>query len=130
MVQNSAARLIAKLPKHCHITPVLKGLHWLPIKQRIDFKLLLITYKSLNNIGPDYLKELLIVNHQTRQLRSKTRGDLYQPAYKLQTCGKRAFAVNAPRLWNQLPPYIKKTESVQVFKKHLKTHLFNIAYPD
>ena len=53
-VQNSAARLIARRRKFDHITPVMKELHWLPVNQRIIYKigLLLIIYKALNGLAP------------------------------------------------------------------------------
>ena len=51
-ILNGAARLIYKLPKHSHITDTLKSLHWLPIKQRIEFKLILQVYKCLNGLAP------------------------------------------------------------------------------
>ena len=49
--QNHAARVITKWRKYNHITPVLVDLHWLPMKQRIDFKILLLTYKALNGLA-------------------------------------------------------------------------------
>ena len=58
-VQNSAARLIAYVGKSHHITPILVDLHWLPVKQRIDYKILLLTYCSLNSLAPVYLRDLL-----------------------------------------------------------------------
>ena len=58
--QNHAARVITKWRKYDHITPVLVDLHWLPVKQRIDFKILLLTYKALNGLAPAYMRELLI----------------------------------------------------------------------
>ena len=53
--QNSLARVITNTSKYQHITPTLKKLHWLPIKQRIDYKLCLLTYKTLTNQQPTYL---------------------------------------------------------------------------
>ena len=58
-VQNAAARLIYGLRKNEHITDTLNELHWLSIRFRIDYKIALITYKTLNGDGPEYLKELL-----------------------------------------------------------------------
>ena len=58
--QNHMARVIIKWCKYDHITPVLVDLHWLPVKQRIDFKILLLTYKALNELAPAYMRELLI----------------------------------------------------------------------
>ena len=55
-IQNSLARVITNTSKYQHITPTLKKLHWLPIKQRIDYKICLITYKTLTNQQPTYLQ--------------------------------------------------------------------------
>ena len=61
-VQNTCARLICNLPKFAHVTPLLTELHWLPIRQRIEFKMLMIVYKALNGQAPSYIIELLILN--------------------------------------------------------------------
>ena len=57
-VQNSAARLVNQCPRFCHITPVLRDLHWLPVSFRIEFKIMLITYKVLHDRAPIYIQEL------------------------------------------------------------------------
>ena len=61
-VQNSCARLVCNALKYCHITPLLIDLHWLPVRFRIDFKILLITYKILNGLAPLYLCQLIKTN--------------------------------------------------------------------
>jgi hypothetical protein len=58
-VQNTAARLISRKQKHEHITPVLVSLHWLPVQYQIKYKILLYTFKALNNLAPVYLQELV-----------------------------------------------------------------------
>ena len=57
-IQNTAARLVVRLKKCDHITPVLQKLHWLPVKSQINYKILLLTYKALNGLAPSYLSEL------------------------------------------------------------------------
>ena len=54
-VHNAAARLVTSTPRYCHITPILYELHWLPVKFRINFKLLLITFEALYGMGPNYI---------------------------------------------------------------------------
>ena len=76
MRQNHAARVITQWRKYDHITPVLVDLHWLPVKQRIDFKILLLTYKALNGLAPAYLREQLVPYSPTRTLRSKENHQL------------------------------------------------------
>ena len=58
-VQNAAGRLIFKQPRFCHITPVLSQLHWLPIEYRIEFKILLLTFKATHGMAPDYICKLI-----------------------------------------------------------------------
>ena len=114
-VQNNAARVVSGSKKYDHITPVLKDLHWLPIRKRIEFKILLLTFKCMQGCAPLYLRELLVKQANTRTLRSNTN---------LKRFGDRAFCAYAPRLWNELPDNIKAADSVQNFKKQLKTLLF------
>ena len=71
-VQNAAARLITLSRKHEHITPILLNLHWLPVNYRIIFKILLITYKALNDLAPTYVRDLLTPYTPPRQLRSSS----------------------------------------------------------
>ena len=127
-ILNSAAKLIVIAKKYDKVSPILKQLHWLPVKQRIEFKLLLQTYKAINDLGPRYLKELLTPHQPTRNLRSQDKMLLEVPRTNLITYGDRAFSVCAPKLWNSLPPHIKLSSSVDMFKRNLKTFLFSQAF--
>ena len=127
-VQNAAARLISFSRKHEHITPVLFNLHWLPIKYRIAFKILLITYKALNNQAPSYIRDLLTPYIPSRRLRSSTQDLLLIPRFNLKTYGARSYSVAAPTLWNTIPQDIRNSPSVSVFKNKLKTFLFKKVF--
>ena len=72
LVQNSLCRVVTRSSKYCHITPQLKKLHWLPIKYRIQFKIGLITYKTLNQGEPVYLRELIHPYTSSRNTRRST----------------------------------------------------------
>ena len=126
-VQNSAARLLIGSCKHEHITPVLRDLRWLPVHERILFKILLMTFKCLNQLAPSYLSDLLIHYRPLRALRSSDKELLVQPRCHLKTYGERAFSFIAPKLWNTLPMSIKRCKSVEPFKSTLKTYLFKIT---
>ena len=126
--QNTAARLVKRVKKHDHITPVLYDLHWLPIKQRVEYKLLLLCYKSLNGLAPQYLVDFLELYKPSRSLRSSGSHNLVVPKTSTKTYGDRAFVNAAPVLWNSLPLELKHAGSVDIFKNHLKTWLFNQAY--
>ena len=127
-VQNAAARVIARLRKHDHITPTLIELHWLPIDKRIEFKILLITFTALNNTAPIYISDLVEPYRPARPLRSSKLSRLKPVAFNLKNYGYRAFSVAAPQLWNAIPEDIKSSSSVEIFKSRLKTFLFKLSY--
>ena len=125
-LQNTAARLVTRTRKYDHITSVLRQLHWLPIQQRIVFKILLQTYRALHGMAPVYIRDLLIPYSPARNLRSSTdRLLLTIPRTKCRRYGDRAFSVSAPRLWNNLPYNIRNCATLATFKTKLKTHLFS-----
>ena len=104
-LQNAAARLITRTKKSDHITPVLINLHWLPIKHRVVFKLLLYTYKALHGLAPDYLANLSTFYKPVRTLRS-SGPTMSVPRSRTSTYGDRSFACVSPRPWNQVPDFI------------------------
>jgi len=128
LIQNSAARLLTKTKKREHITPVLITLHWLPVSFRIDFKVLLLTYKALNGTAPTYISDFLTSYQPTRALRSSGADLLTVPKVLHKTSGEAAFSYYAPKLWNTLPRHIKDAGSVNIFKKLLKTYLFEQVF--
>ena len=127
-VQNAAARIISGTRKYEHITPVLKKLHWLPVAKRIDFKVLLLAYKCIHGLAPDYLTELLEVQNAGKGLRSSKRVIFRVPVTHQVTYGDRAFCRAASSLWNNLPEDICNCTSVNMFKNKLKTYLFKNAF--
>ena len=127
-VQNSAARLLTGTKKYDHITPVLKKLHWLPVKSRIDYKILLLCFKALHDLAPKYLCDMIRKKKPGQELRPSSIRELEVPPSKTKTYGDRAFSYIAPTLWNSLPSNIRKIDKLQTFKSKLKTHLFEKAY--
>ena len=124
-LQNATARLVCRVKRSEHITPILYKLHWLPVYQRIKYKTLLLAFKCLHNLAPAYLCELIARYQPKRKLRSSALTLIDVQTAKLVTYGDRAFAVTAPSLWNQLPEHIRGEQSLDSFKSKLKTHLFN-----
>src|SRR4029434_2402386 len=106
LIQNVAAHTHTKTKKYEHISPVLASLHWLPVKSGIDFKVLLLTYKALNGLAPNYLKELVVPYWPPRSLHSQSAGLLVIPRISKSTIGGRAFSYRVPLLWNNLPASI------------------------
>ena len=94
-LQNSAARLVAKLRKREHISQVLHDLHWLPVRERIEFKILLLTFKALQGDCPPYINELVSTYTPQRTLRSSSQNLLQHQQFRTSYCS-RAFSVAAP----------------------------------
>ncbi len=126
--QNSAACVLTYTPSRSHMTPVLSKLHWLPVQSRIDSKVLILTYKAVHGLAPEYICSLITVSTPSRSLRSACSRTLYQPRCKLKTMGGRSFSCIAPRLWNYLPPSVRNAPSFDCFKKLLKPYLFSEAF--
>ena len=126
-LQNAAARLALDLSKFCHITPALRQHHWLPVDKRIQFKILLLTFKSIHGFSSPYISELINVKPKSSySLRSNNSTLLQCPQQKiLPTLGARNFSSAAPPLWNKLPAAIINAASLNEFKNMIKTFLFN-----
>ena len=123
LVQNTAARVVNLSRRRDHIKPILKSLHWLPVKERITVKLATTVFKVLSCSEPPYLRELLNDYNPTRRLRSSHKQLLTVPACHT-SIASRAFSVSAPVLWNSIDLDLKQSDSVASFKRNIKTRLF------
>ena len=123
-VQNAAARLVARKGKFEHISDILQSLHWLPVKSRIEFKLLVLVFKCFHGSAPGYLQELIQLYEPKRNLRSQSKNLLVKSRVNTKMFGDRAFQNIAPDLWNSLPQYLREIDNLDSFKTQLKTHLF------
>ena len=127
LVQNTPARVVTLTRKRDHIQPSLKRLHWLPIRQRVDFKFALLTYSIRYSGEPQHLNSLLMDYKPTRSLRSAEEHLLVVPRTTLSSTS-RAFCVPAPILWNNLPLDIRNSKTMSILRKLLKTYLYKQAY--
>src|ERR1051325_6189453 len=126
-VQNSLARVVAGANWRDHITPVLRELHWLPVARRIDYKLAILTYKIRLSHTPYYLAELIDEHVPVRVFRSSCAPPLATKSAS-SVLASRAFSNTAPNVWNSLPDGVRCAGSLEIFKRLLKTYLFNVAY--
>ena len=124
-LQNKAARLVYMTPKHTPTSPLIAklSLYWLRIPQIIQYKILTIVFNSIHKEVPQYINELLHTYESTYHLRSSKRTSLVIPK-TLKRAGYRSFSYIAPKLWNSLPPSLTNKASNPLFKKHLKSNLF------
>ena len=118
-LQNAAARLVLGKGKRYSATSALKKLHWLKVEARITFKVLLIVYKVLNGLCSNNLE----LQYKKFNGRAEDFPLLETPNFK-SSYGKRIFAYYGSRLWNALPVYVRSVQDVEMYKKNLKTILF------
>jgi hypothetical protein len=124
-IQNMAAKVVLRKRKRDSATKCLKQLHWLPVHLRINYKILVTVFKSLNNQAPQYLKDMLERPKMNSTTRSMNNPNLLAiPKTKCKIFADRSFSVAGPKLWNQLPVELRTTTSLDAFKNNLKTFLF------
>ena len=128
-IQNRAARLIFSLKRRDHITPYLEKLHWLPVSQRINFKMLTLMFQCLDDSAPRYLRDdiklqssMTTDRYALRSADDTTR--LFIPN-TTRCAGDQSFHVYGPVVRNKLPREIREAPTLSSFKKHLKTHLYS-----
>ena len=125
-IQNFAARLVLLAPRPHHSTPLLGKLHWLPISERINYKVACVCFNAMHGSGPAYLSELLHVYTPSRTLRSSSDTRML----RIQQCrrksrGFRAFSYFGPHIWDSLPQDLRHCSTLSSFKAKLKTFLFS-----
>ena len=128
IVQNIAARFVFNRTWYDSPEQARCELHWLPIKARIQHKVLSLTYKSLNDMAPQHLQDLITLCPVARPSLRSEKNLIFQhlviPFIRRKPLANRAFSSIAPKWWNQLPTDVKKSQNIDCFKVTLKTHLF------
>src|SRR6218665_2880233 len=145
-IQNAFARAVMKTSEHHHLTSVLKKLHWLKIPERIECKVISLTYNTLQSSQPSYLglRQLFTIQ-PPRSTRSSSTLTLLRPSVNSTLkFSNRSIAVAVPSLWNKLPQALRQISdpsyeltqisplaiSLQLFHSKLKTMLFSKSYND
>ena len=100
---------------------------WLPVQQRVTYKIGLLVYKTLQSEKPAYLHSLLIPYEPARCLRSKEHSLLTKGHFNTKAAS-RAFRHSAPEIWNRLNLNTRCAASLGTFKKLLKTELFTSVF--
>ena len=122
--KNSLARVACNAPvRGASVSSLLKKLHWLPVPERIKYKIILLTFKTLHFSKPSYINELLAPYQPSRTLRSAELHLLRVPDIR-SSAGRRSFSYAAPELWNSMPLSLRTCSSLSSFGPMLKTFLF------
>ena len=127
MVENTLAKTVLGLRKHDSATLALTTLHWLPVRQRVTFKIATVTFKALQTSQPQYLKDLLIDYVPPRQLRSSSQQLLTESRTRT-VMGERAYQHSATTVWNNLPATIRNCHTLACFRNQLKIPFFSCLF--
>jgi len=129
-VLNTAVCLVAGSSRCDHAFSLLRDRHWLPFKQRIEYKLCMMVHRCLYGDAPSYLLDLI-----TSSADATVRGGLRSAASStvavpraMSSLGDRSFAAAGPCAWNRLPPPLRRVHSAAAFKRQLKTFLFDCVF--
>ena len=116
--------------KYSSSTDARYTLPWLPIKDRILYKILYLAFKYVHGLGPSYFNEMFVQNVPQRRLRSNSTNEITYivPRNKNKTLGERSFSFGGPYEWNNLPNEFKCIENYATYKKYLKRYFFKSAY--
>jgi len=126
-VQNNAARIVLQAPQRSDVNSLLQTPHWLPVEQRINYKLAVLTLKTQKTSSPQYLSQYISLRTTARNTRSSSVPLLCVP-FRRTPFARRSFSTAAPLTWNLLPPAALNCDSLSTFKSRLKTHLFCTAF--
>ena len=119
------ARVVCQRGGRTDARPLLRSLHWLPVKHRVTYKMAALTFKTMSSSTPAYLNDLIQRAVLVRPLRSSDAPLLIVPKTRTEfEFARRSFSVAAPHTWNSLPSDVRSCRTVDTFKRHLKTHLF------
>ena len=135
-VQNALARFVTGASKYTQITSSLRTLHWLPIRQQIIFKTLVLVYKYLTTGQPKYFAPYLSLYKSAVNTRRSNPKNLFLQVlhycasiHKSKVHFNNSFSYDAPKLWNDLPHDIHSAANLSCFKSRLKTYLFQKSFP-
>ena len=122
-VQNTAARIVTQSPGRAHALPLLEQLHWLLVRQRMEYKLAILTFKIRRSSIPAYLARHIRSRQISHNLHCSDTPLLHEPTTRTHFAD-RAFCCTAPTVWNPLSNDVVSSTSLAVFKSTLKTFLF------
>ena len=129
-VQNMAVKVILGKRKSDSSRDCLIALHWLPVRERIEYKILILVYKCIVGEAPADLMDMIQERdmHLEGWRSNRDHKSLVVPRTRRHTFASRSFSAVGPTLWNSLPNTIKQSNTLEVFKTKLKTHLFRYAF--
>ena len=119
-----ACRIVSSARKYDHVTPHLKSLSWLPVKDQLYYRQAIMAFKCITGHASKYLTSQFITREQVTKRTTRSGQKLNIPLFKTAP-GQRTFYYRTIGLWNNLDPFLKSSRSVQVFNRILKNRLLD-----
>ena len=121
-VQNFACRIVSGAKKYDHVTPLLKSLSWLPVKDQLYYRQAIMAFKCMTGHAPEYLISQYITREQVSQRTTRSSQKLNIPLFRTAS-GQRTSYYRTVKLWNNLESFLKLIPSVKIFKRYLRSQL-------
>jgi hypothetical protein len=119
-VQNFACRIVCNIQKYDHVSPAIRQLNWLPIKQQLEYKDTVMAYK----LTPPYLCDKFVKRSELHSRQTRNNNQLDIPLFRTAS-GQRTFYYRAVKIWNSLENELREIQSLKRFKRKLKTCLLD-----
>ena len=121
LVQNFAARIVANKRKYEHVTPILRSLNWLPVRDQLYFRDAVLAFKCMSGLAPVFLSDKLITRSTVskRELETRNSQMLNIPLFRTAT-GQKTFYYRTVNIWNNLNNDIKLCIDVNSFRSKLR----------
>ena len=123
-VQNFACRIVSGAKKYDHVTPLLKSLSWLPVKDQLYYRQAIMAFKCMTGQAPEYLSSRFITREQVSERTTRRSQKLNIPIFRTAS-GQKTFYYMTVKLWNNLESFLKLSPSVEVFKRSLRSQLLD-----
>ena len=127
-IQNFASKIVTNSRKFDHVTPLLRELNWLPVKEQLFSRDSVLTFKCQNDLAPQYLTSKFTKRSNIRTRNTRTRNSLQIPLYR-KAIGQRTFSYIGANIWNNLHNELRQSASLASFKRALKDTLLRQTFP-
>ena len=123
-VQNFACRIVSGAVKYDHVTPLLKSLSWLPVKDQLYYRQAIMAFKCMTGQAPKYFTSQFITREQVSERTTRSSQKLNIPLFRT-VSGQRTFYYRTVKLWNNLESFLKLSQYVEIFKRSLRSQLLD-----
>ena len=124
VVQNFACRIVNGAKNYDHVTPILKSLSLLPVKDQLYYRQAIMAFKYMTSRAPEYLTSQFIIREQVSERTTRSSQKLNIPLFRTAS-GQRIFYYRTVKLWNNLESFLKLSPSVEIFKRSLRSQLLD-----